>query len=136
MPKHKLINRGKLERMQYAARRAGTRRHPKDGPSLIGFSGDHGNLLIRTSAGLDLYAEHTGDRCRYEAARVLQYCDPKTVEELVRGYWLALDIGLLDHEEPPTGLAKLSPLAIDRLSRGCATEAEQKKAAVELTRPA
>jgi hypothetical protein len=72
------------------------RRNPRDGAMLARFAYDHGNTLVYDTMGkCDLLIENDTDIKR-DCARLLQHCSPAIIKELLRGYGLARDAGLLE----------------------------------------
>jgi len=92
--KRKTIANAKLHRIESDLSRL--RRHPIDGPMLREFGCDHSNgVICDTNGKWDLLFENNGDHVRADAARLIQHCSVENITELVRGYRLARDAGLL-----------------------------------------
>lgn len=95
MDKNKItITKVKLNRIENDLFRL--KRNKLDGPMLSRFAYDHSNTLVYDTNGkCDLLIVNTVPLAN-DIARLLQHCSPTIIEELVRGYRLALDKGLLN----------------------------------------
>lgn len=89
----------KLDRIENDIARL--RRNPRDGAMLARFEYDHSNTLVIDSNGKkDLLIQNTVPLAS-DIARLLQHCSPAVVEELLRGYRIAKDAGILGGVEMP-----------------------------------
>src|SRR5882757_4128038 len=95
MPIHRHVTNAKLDRLARDASLARSRK-TFDSAWLSGFAYDHGNLLsVDNKDRKDILFLCEGDGMKYNSARALHGCDPNTIIELVRGYKIAKDAGLL-----------------------------------------
>lgn len=71
------------------------KRHPVDGPMLSRFGYDHSNTTVYDTKGrCDLLIPNSVPLAS-DIARLLQHCSPAMIGELVRGYKIASEAGLL-----------------------------------------